>query len=249
MNNDSFTEISHQRSKQQEKTLLFIGTIFTVLSAILIVSDVLIGIMIGANGLKIPQTAIERFEQFQTNILLGLYNLDLLTVIIQIFLIPSYFALFIAQKEINYYYGLFAFLIFIFGSSLLVSNNVSLAMFELSTKYFSTDVESEKLLYSAAGEALLSQGRHGSPAVFLGFFIPSIANLSMSIVMLKSGIFGKVNSWFGIIGGLFLTIYTVFINFHFGSDEIALQFAVPGGFLTLLWMTLYAIRLLKLSNE
>ncbi|PJZ52512.1 hypothetical protein CH380_15225 [Leptospira adleri] len=249
MSNDYFLEILRQRSQPQEKRFLFFGGIFTVISALLIVCDVLIGILNGVNVSKIPQTAIGRFEQFRTNPLLSLYNLDLLTVIIQIFLIPSYFALYIAQKEKIYSYSLFAFLIFFFGSILLVSNNVSLAMYELSIKYFSTNVVSEKLLYLAAGEALLSQGKHGSPAVFLGFFLPSIANLSMSIVMLKSDIFGKVNSWFGIIGALLLTIYVVFINFHFGFTETAAQFAVPGGLLSLLWMILYAIRLIKLSKD
>ena len=54
----------------------------------------------------------------------------------------------------------------------MVSNNTALPMLELSHKYFSTSIESQRALYAAAGESMLAQGAHGSAGIFLGFLFP-----------------------------------------------------------------------------
>jgi hypothetical protein len=94
-------------------------------------------------------------------------------------LIPAYFALYAIHRNVNRAYALLAFLVFLFGSVIMVANNTALPMLELSTKYYSTTIESQKTLYAAAGESMLASGAHGSPGIFLGFFIPNIANLIM----------------------------------------------------------------------
>lgn len=38
--------------------------------------DIIIGTMLGGDLSEIPKTAVERYEQFQSSTLLGLYNLD-----------------------------------------------------------------------------------------------------------------------------------------------------------------------------
>ncbi|TGK41173.1 hypothetical protein [Leptospira andrefontaineae] len=234
-------------TNEENKSILSLGAFFTLIALLGIFIDIVLGIANGRNILKLPQTAVERFNELHSNWFLGLYNLDLLNIIVQILLIPSYFALFFAQRQKYYAFSLFAFILFIFGTSIMVSANVALSMFELSEKYFNTNNDSQRLLYSAAGEALLAQGSHGSPAIFLGFFIPTIANLLMSMVMLKSGVFGTLNAWIGIVGSVFMLIYIILINFNFGVESVAILLAMPGGLLLMLWMILYTIRLSKLS--
>ncbi len=230
------------------KSIFVIGGIAAILSLLGITLDVVMGNITGGDLTELPRTAIERFDQLHQNVLLGLYNLDLLNVIVQIILIPAFFALYAAHKEVNQPFALLSFIVFLFGATLMVSNNVAFSMFELSTKYFNTDIESQRLAYSAAGESLLAQGAHGSPAIFLGFFIPNIANLMLSVVMLKGKIFGRINSWCGIIGSTFMLIYVVLINFNFGMESMATIIAMPGGILLMIWMIMYTIKLIKLSR-
>jgi hypothetical protein len=196
-------------TEKQWKSIYFLGGITTIIVIIGALLDVAIGNITGGNLSALPQTAIERFVQFHDNKFMGLYNLDLLNIIDQMILIPAFFALYAAHRHVNKAYSLLAFTIFLFGSVILVANNTALPMYELSHKYFTTTVETQKAFYAAAGESMLARGAHGSSGVFLGFFIPNIANLIMAIVMLQGGVFSKVNSWVGIIGSILILLYVV----------------------------------------
>jgi hypothetical protein len=235
-------------TEKQWKSIYFLGGITTIIVLVGAFLDVAIGNITGGNLSALPQTAIERFAQFHENTLLGLYNLDLLNIINQMILIPAFFALYAAHRHVNKAYGLLALTIFLFGSVILVANNTALPMYELSHKYFATTIESQKAFYAAAGEAMLVRGAHGSSGVFLGFFIPNIANLIMAIVMLQGGVFSKINSWVGIIGSILIMLYVVLVNFVPGVESMATAFAMPGGLLLMAWMILFAIRLFKLSR-
>jgi hypothetical protein len=163
-------------------------------------------------------------------------------------LIPAYFALYAVHRNVNKAYSLLAMLVFLFGSVIMVTNNTALPMLELSNKYFLSTIESQKAFYAAAGESLLAQGAHGSPGIFLGFFIPNVANLIMSFVMLRGAIFSKINAWTGIIGSVLMLLYVILVNFGTGVESMATAFATPGGILLMIWMIMFTIRLFKLSR-
>lgn len=237
-----------EESELQWKSIYTLGGITTIIALTGISLDVIIGSITGGNLSALPQTAIERFSQFHNNKLLGLYNLDLLNIIIQIILIPAYFALCAVHRNVKNAYGLLALIIFLFGSVIMVANNTALPMLELSQKYFATTVESQKALYAAAGESLLARGAHGSPGIFIGFFLPNIGGLIMSFVMLKGRIFSKLNSWLGIIGSILMLIYIIIVNFGTRVENMATAFAMPGGLLLMAWMIIFTIRLIKFGN-
>jgi hypothetical protein len=243
---DEFFRIKN--SEKQWKNIYTLGGSAAILALTGILLDVVIGNINGGNLSALPQTAIDRFTQFQDNMIQGLYHLDLLNIIIQMILIPSYFALFAVHRNVNKAFGLLAFIVFLFGSIIMVANNTALPMLDLSNKFFSTTIESQKELYAAAGESMLARGAHGSPGIFLGFFIPNIANLIMSIVMLKSTIFSKINSWAGIIGSILMMLYVILVNFGAGIENMATAFAMPGGLLLMVWMIMFTIRLFKLGR-
>lgn len=237
-----------KNTEKQWNSIYTLGGQACIIALLGILIDIAIGNITGGNLSALPQTAFDRFTEFHDNKLLGLYNLDLLNIIIQMVLIPAYFALYAVHRNVNKAYGLLALVVFLFGSVIMVANNTALPMLELSNKYYSTTIESQKSLYAAAGESMLAQGAHGSPAIFLGFFIPNIANLIISIVMLKGKVFGKVNSWTGIIGSILMMIYVMLVNFGTGVENMATSFAMPGGLLLLAWMVMFTIRLFKLGH-
>jgi len=230
------------------KSIYTLGAISMIVVLAGIIIDIIFGSVSGGNLSALPQTAIERFEQFHDNILLGLYNLDLLNMINQLILIPAYFALYTAHRHVNRSYASLALIVYLVGTMLLVMNNTALPMLELSNKYFASISESQKALYAAAGEAMLARGSHGSPNIFLGFFIPNIAGLLMSLVMLRGKIFNKINSWLGIAGNALMLVYVILVTFVPGVKNMATVYAMPGGLLLLAWMIMFTVRLFRLGR-
>jgi len=236
-------------TEKQWRSIYALGGIATIIALIGVLLDVIVGNISGGNLSALPQTAIDRFTEFHNNTFQGLYNLDLLNVINQMILIPAYFALYAAHRNVSRPYSLLAFIIFLFGSVIMVANNTALPMYELSGKYFATSIESQKAFYAAAGESMLARGSHGSTGMFFGFFIPNIAGLIMSIAMLKGRVFSKINSWMGIIGSTLIMLYIVLVTFVSGVETMATAFAMPGGLLLMAWMIMFTIRLFRLSRQ
>ena len=227
-----------------------IGAITTIIVLCGYILDMTVGSVItGGDISSIPQTAIERFKQFNNNWILGLYNLDLLNVIIQIATIPSIFAIYIAHKRTDNGYALLALIIFLIGTTIFISGNTALPMLELSKKYFTAISDTQKILIAAAGESMLAKGVHGSLGVFIGFALPTFANILMSHVMLKGQIFTKTTSYLGFTGNILLLLYIVMVTFFPATEKVALMIAMPGGLLALAWIALYMIKLFKLRFE
>jgi hypothetical protein len=105
-----------------------VGAITTIIALCGIMIDMVIGMIAGGNITELPQTAVERFNQFKDNTLLGLYNLDLLNTIIQIIFIPSVFALYAAHRKVSKPSALLTLIIFLFGTTIFVTSNTALTM-------------------------------------------------------------------------------------------------------------------------
>ena len=157
------SETNSMNNEAQWKSVYFLGGIAAIIALIGIVIDVFFGSVSGGNLSALPQTAVERFAQFQINPLLGLYNLDLLNIINQIIFIPVYFALFAAHRKTNIAFAQLALIIFLVGTAIFVTTNTALPMLDLSRKYAAAASESQKTLLAAAGEAMLAQGRPWQP--------------------------------------------------------------------------------------
>jgi hypothetical protein len=226
-----------------------VGAVTTVIALGGILFDVVMGNITGGNLSDLPQTAIERFDQLHNNPMLGLYNLDLLNIINQLILLPSYFALYAAHRTGGKAQAALAFIIFLAGTIIFVATNTALPMLELSNKYFATTSESQKLLFDAAGEAMLARGAHGSLGVFIGFMLPTLASIMMSIVMLKGKIFSKTPSWFGIAGNTLILVYIILVTFVPVAKNSATLIAMPGGLMVMAWMILFTGKLFKLGKH
>lgn len=240
--------MSTENQDSQWKSIYLLGGVAAVLSLLAVIADIVIGSSLGSNLAELPQTAVERFAQFQQSPWLGLYNLDLLNTANQLISIPVYFALYAAHRKTNPSYSLLALIIFLIGTTIFAANNVALPMLELSQKYAAAP-ESQKVLLAAAGEALLVRGEHGSLGVFFSFSLPTLAALIFSLVMLQEKIFSKANATVGIIGNVLMLAYVILVTFVPSVKEMAIAFAMPGGLLLLAWMVMLAIRLIRLGID
>ena len=230
----------------QWKSIYTLGGIAAIFSLLAVLLDIVVGSSLGGNLAELPQTAVDRFTQFQQNPWLGLYNLDLLNTVNQLISIPLYFALYAAQRRTNKPYALLALIVFLIGTTIFVSNNTALPMLDLSHQY-ATATEARQGLLAAAGEAMLARGAHGSLGVFFGFLLPTIAALVMSLVMLQGKVFGKINAYLGIAGNILMLGYIVLVTFAPQVKTMAMAFAMPGGLLLTAWMVLLTIRLFRLG--
>jgi len=238
-----------ENAETQWRSIYRIGGVFTIITLIGVTLDVIIGNVTGGNLSALPQTAVERFVQFQANPWLGLYNLDLLNTVNQIFFIPGYFALYAVQRKTNSAYALLALIVFLVGTTVFVAANSALPMLELSHKYAAATTESQKTLLAAAGEAMLARGAHGSLGVFFSFFLPNVAGLIMSFAMLMGKAFSKANSYVGIIGSALMLLYVVLVTFAPNVKDMATAFAMPGGLLLMAWMIMFTIRLFQAAKQ
>ncbi len=235
-------------NESQWKSIYIVGGIAAILSLIAVVLDIFIGSATGGNLSELPQTAVERFDQFQQNAWLGLYNLDLLNTVNQLISIPVYFALYAALRKTNKPYALLALIIFLLGTAIFVSNNTALPMLELSRKYALAD-ETQKTMLAAAGESLLVRGEHGGLGVFFSFLLPTLSALVFSFVMLQGNVFSKASAYIGILGNVLMLIYVVLVTFAPTVKNMAMAIAMPGGLLLLAWMVMLTLRLFRLGTS
>jgi len=238
-----------ERTENQWKSIYVLGSVAALIVVCASLLDIAISILLGGDPSAIPQTAVGRFAQFQSNQLLGLYYLDLLNMTTAVIMIPAFFALCAAHWRVNKVYSVLVMIVFSIGTAVFITNNTALPMLALSGKYALAATDTQKSLLAAAGEAMLARGAHGSPGVFLGFLLPIIASLLISLVMLNGGVFSKINACLGIVGSALFIVYFVMATFIPGEENIAMALATIGGLLTTVWMILFAIRLLKLRNR
>ncbi len=225
------------------------GGIASIIVILLTVVDIITGSMLGGDLTSIPQSAVGRFAQFNKNSLLGLYNLDLLNIVVSVIMIPSFLALFVVHTKDVFITALLALIAFTIGTTIFIANNSALPMLELSKKYVYASSDEQRMLISAAGEAFISRGAHGGYGVFPGFFLITLSELLISVAMLKGKVFTKTTSVLGIAGTSMLVVYLVFVTFIPSFKTVAMILAAPGGLLSLVWMMMYTRKLFKLSVQ
>ncbi|MFH1213827.1 MAG: hypothetical protein V1681_07045 [Candidatus Neomarinimicrobiota bacterium] len=238
---------SDDTTRDPWKKLYTVGAVAAIIFLLGTALDIIIGSTLGGNLFAVPETAVERFSEFQENWLLGLYHLDLLNMITAIIMIPAFLALVAAHRQDNGAFAILSLICFIIGTSIFIANNAALPMFQLSKKYAALTSESQKALLAAAGEALLAKGAHGSLGVFTGFALITTSDIIISLVMLTGKVFTKISAWTGILGSTLLLLYIVLVTFVPSVKSMAVAFSAPGGLLTMAWMVLFTARLFKLG--
>lgn len=219
--------------------LLFrIGAVVGLLTAAALVDDIALSGM-GA----VPTTAEGWLAQLRDQPWLGLRNLDLLNATVAVIGLPFYLAICGAQRHAEPALSALGMLLVAVGATLFLAGNVALPMLELAGDC--TDN------CTAAAEALLARGEHGSLGILPGFLLSSIGTLVVAWTMLRTSVFGRLSAWLGLIGSTALLVYTVVVTAGGepgGPQGVVMALALVGGVLALAWQVRVSLRLWVLGR-
>ena len=191
-----------------------------------------------------PATAAEAFRLLQNSRIVGLLRLDLPTVVVMPLYYFLFLGLFAALRRTDRANAILSAALVFVGVTLLLATPTALSMISLSQKYAAATTEATRTQLLAAGEAILATDIwHGTGAIMGGVLVQSGAVL-ISVVMLRSSVFGKATAYLGIImhgldlahivSGLFLPV----------SGIVLMAIAGP---LYPIWFFLVGRRLLQLA--
>ena len=192
-----------------------------------------------------PLTVIGWFTLLQHNRLRGLFDLFLLDMVVTALLIPLFLALYAALRRAGPYLMALATILGFVGIALYFASNTAFSMLSLSDHYAAVTTDAQRSGLLAAGQAALTglaatQGK----GLQVSFALNAIAGLIISVVMLRSTIFGKVIAAVGIVGNVL----------ELGLPGVSVPFAVAfaivgiGGVLLVIWYILIARRLFLLAQ-
>jgi hypothetical protein len=146
-----------------------------------------------------PSTVIGYFTLFRGNWLIGLLDLDLLGMVGYVLFIPVILAIYVALRRVNEAFMAIATALFFVGISAYFATNTAFSMLSLSDQYAAATTEAERSMFLAAGQAMLTTFNVG--AFQVSYVIVSAAWLMISVVMLRSRVFGRVAAYSGILAG------------------------------------------------
>ena len=193
-----------------------------------------------------PSTAAQAFSMLETNPVLGLLRMDLLTVIF----IPLYYliflGIFLALNGKKNPWSIIALLSVFVGVTLFLATPSVFSMLNLSDKYAVATGENEQTQLLAAGEAILASDMwHGTGAIFGGILI-QFGALVLSILMLPGNVFNKLTAYVGII-----THGLDFAHFFFLLllPPVGVILLAIAGTLYLVWFPLIGVRLIQIGKQ
>lgn len=134
------------------------------------------------------------------------------------------------------------------GTVIYLTSNQAFAMLALSNQHAAATTEAQKSIFLAAGEALLAIYSPGAGHQSLGYnaslFLVLLAGLIISMVMLRSRVFGKWTAWIGILanglGLLYFVALALAPAIYYFPTVLSAPFRV-------VWYVLIAIKLLRLG--
>jgi hypothetical protein len=196
------------------------------------------------------ETVLDWFMLFQENPFMGLRNLGLLNIFLDALAILVYFALYAAhRRNSNQPFAMLAMIISFSGVGVFFATNRAFPMLALSNQYAVAATDAQRATLEAAGQSMLSVGASHTPGTFLGFFLIEVAGILISIVMLRSKIFGKVAAYAGILGFGILLVVEFLTTFVSGLQDVTILLFMFGGLFSMAWDILIARRLFQLGKD
>jgi hypothetical protein len=186
-----------------------------------------------------PNTVISYFTLLHRNALLGLLDLDLLSIVDYALFVPLFLALYIALRRVSPSFMVIATALSLIGIATYFASNTAFEMLSLSNQYAAATTDAQRSLLVASGQAMLAI--YQGTAFYVSYVLLAVAPLIISVVMLRSNIFGKVTAVVGIVAntlalGLFVPAIGVFLSL---ISVVAL----------LIWYVLIAIKLFMLAQS
>jgi hypothetical protein len=241
--------LQSETSDSRWKSLYVVGGATALVSVLLVVLDIFVSIWLpGGEVAPGARSATDWFALFQSNMYYGFRDLGFLNILNIVLGVPVFLALYAAHRHDNAAYAALALVLFVLGGAVYISNNTVLPMLALSEKHALAATDAQRAVFAAAGEAILARGADFTLGSLIGFLLPSIAQIAMSLVMLRGGIFGRATAYSGVVGFACLLIFTVWTTLVPEAFDTAMLLALPGGLFVIAWNILVARRLFQLGR-
>ena len=196
------------------------------------------------------ETVLDIFALFQVNPFMGLRNLGLLNIFLNLLAILTYLALYAAHKKTDQRaFATLALIISYLGIGVFFATNRTFPMLALSQEYAVATSDAQRMGLEAAGQSMISVGASHSPGTFLGFALSELAGILISMVMLRSKIFGKLTAFAGMFCFGILLVVEYFTSFRSGLNDTMLLLYMVGGLLSMAWYIMIARTLFKLGRS
>jgi hypothetical protein len=196
-----------------------------------------------------PETALEHFEVFQDNWLVGLLTLDLLGMFAYLLFIPMILALYIALCRQNEAISLIATVLFFVGITTFFATNTAFSVATLSQHHATATTDEERAMFLAAGQAMFTLFNEG--AFLVSYVIVSAAWAMIAAVMLQSFVFSRMTASAGMGAGV-AGIVAVVLE-HIPGPDVLVAIAIAWYFAAiaflLVWVILTGRRLYSLGRE
>jgi hypothetical protein len=151
-----------------------------------------------------PGTVVGWFEMLNENWLLGLLSLDLLYMLSNTLLIPIYLAWTAALRRVSESAVITALVVGSVGVAAYYASNPAFEMLSLAGQYARAVSETDRTIFLAAGTALMETYKG---TVFDAYYLLStVALLIYAVLMLRSGIFGRVAPYAGLLAGVCMIV-------------------------------------------
>ena len=131
-----------------------------------------------------PSTVIGYFTLFHRNALLGLLDLDLLSIADYALFVPLFLALYIALRRVSPSFMAIATALGLVGIATYFASNTAFEMLSLSNQYATATTDAQRSLFVASGQAMLAI--YQGTAFDVSYVLLAIASLIISVVMLRS---------------------------------------------------------------
>lgn len=183
-------------------------------------------------------SALDWFAVFQGSRLAGLLDFELLMVVYVIVSIPTSLALYVLLRQTSPSFTALFLILSLVGTMSFIAARPAFEMLALSNGYAAATTDAQRTMYLSAGEGLLA-AFHGT-AFYVSYLLGSIGGLIISLVMLKSDLFGKVPAYLRIASSVF--------DMGLFVPTIGLFISVFSVVFLLVWNILIARRLFQLGR-
>ncbi len=187
-----------------------------------------------------PDNALNFFNLFRDNWLLGLLSLDLLYILSNALLIFVYLGLYAALRHVNQSYMTIALILGFIGIAAYYASSVAFEMLSLSKQYAIAETTELKLQCLTSGQIMLVTYKGTAFDVY--YVLNAITLLIISKVMFQDNTFSKSTAIWGLISGILMLIPTT-------AGTIGLTFGIASLVPWTVFSILIAKRLYRLSKE
>lgn len=186
-----------------------------------------------------PSTVIGHFTLLQSRPLVGLVSLDFVIIVDEVLAIPICLALYLSLHRVHESLTLLATALSAASIVCFLIATPALNMLYLSRQYAIATNSADREALLGAGQAVISSWL-GTPYQ-VGYVLGSIDMILISIVMLRSTIFGRFAAYVGILSGT--------LGFGVYVPKVGVFISILSVVIMQIWYVMIAPVLLRLSKN